>query len=54
MQGVAHTVGEEAVETLEYQGISKVMGHVANGPEFRDMYDFLEKTILAFNATKYL
>jgi hypothetical protein len=43
MQGVAHTVGEEAVETLEHQ----VMGHVANGPEFRDMCDFLEKIILA-------
>jgi hypothetical protein len=28
-------------------------GSCCNGPEFRDMCDFLEKTILAFDATKY-
>lgn len=40
---VAQTVGEEMLETHEYEG----MGHVASGPEFRDMSEFLEKVVPA-------
>ena len=38
---VAHTVGEEVLETYEYEG----MGHVTSGAEFRDMCGFLEKVV---------
>lgn len=38
---VAHTAGEEVLETHEYQGMS----HVLSGPELRDMCIFLEKVV---------
>jgi hypothetical protein len=38
---VAHTVGEEVLETYEYEG----MGHVTSGPEFMDMCAFLERVV---------
>lgn len=38
---VAHTAGEEVLETHEYQGMS----HVLSGPELRDMCNFLEMIV---------
>jgi hypothetical protein len=38
---VSHTVGEDVLETHEYEGL----GHVASGAEFGDMCTFLEKII---------
>jgi hypothetical protein len=38
---IAHTVGEDAVETHEYEGL----GHVTSGAEIRDMCNFLEMLI---------
>jgi fermentation-respiration switch protein FrsA (DUF1100 family) len=38
---VAHTAGEEVLETHEYQGMS----HVLSGPELRDMCNFLERIV---------
>lgn len=38
---VRYTVGEEMVESREYEG----MGHVASGLEFRDMCGFLEAVL---------
>ena len=38
---IKSTVGEEAVESHEYEG----MGHVTSGVEFRDMCTFLEKVV---------
>lgn len=38
---IVSTVGEEVLESHEYEG----MGHVTSGPEFRDMYEFLERVV---------
>ncbi|KUJ13868.1 alpha/beta-hydrolase [Mollisia scopiformis] len=38
---LARTVGEEALESWEYEG----MGHVTSGAEFRDMCTFLERIV---------
>ena len=38
---VTRTVGEEALESREYEGMS----HVCSGPELRDVCAFLEKIV---------